>query len=756
MKKIHNYIMLLVVAFAFASCADDEIINKREPAQTGDEVQFGLSLESLSRTVYGDENKTADADGVVTARSYPIYWLDGDKVRIFSPQCLTDRRFAEYKVVLPDNGDKAYYAKDLVKTGAYGVQWGAAATADFYSLYPSGNYTLGVTKEQENVAEGISIGYNQNIKVNGTSVKSDMEDCLLYAKATGVSKGDVVNLHYDPIATVFMLTLSVDKNSTKDFVIQSVSITTPAEETYIAGSFSLKIADGSFAEWGDNKDNIVSAAISDVATGGYFTLGKDNSIEIPLFLAPVTGLNTNGWKISVKTIVDGTPQTFIKTLDARTVEAGKIHKVVLPKLTIKAEEVKEWDPATWMVNIPRNVYLSEVSIPGSWNSLNQDSQGTTENYTNISTQYSKGIRAFHIDTRWKRTGSRNNYTYELGVAIGGSGNTTSGDNKYMTAGATFKEALEEIILNLKNDEYMVVICTFAQNSAEYNGSDGWVQAISDICAEKTEVYDAKKLAPSTVVGDVLNKVIVLINMQGAFTAVPSNSKCLFINYPMEVTRDMFPATLTDVLTGPIYSSVSGSTSIKDSGISMYRSHSQICFNEETYSYTDPADSERDNVDNRGFLPTLGERNTVVNNILNWSKDNYGKENYAHDKWIYLGLGGYHFYRAKKGLFLTYYEFENDDSSYDDVAEYYNTWIDGKVKEMGTTPTGQTNPIPYYPVGIVLMNYVNNYSSTAKNILLLNNKYQLQYDPNKSPDYNPNLLPASEYNAVMLNGGAVFQ
>lgn len=43
--------------------------------------------------------------------------------------------------------------------------------------------------------------------------------------------------------------------------------------------------------------------------------------------------------------------------------------------------------------------------------------------------------------------------------------------------------------------------------------------------------------------------------------------------------------------------------------------------------------------------------------------------------------------------------------------------------------GKTN---YYPVGIVLMNKVTNYSSVLKDILLLNNKYRKAYDPNWEP------------------------
>ena len=75
--------------------------------------------------------------------------------------------------------------------------------------------------------------------------------------------------------------------------------------------------------------------------------------------------------------------------------------------------------------------------------------------------------------------------------------------------------------------------------------------------------------------------------------------------------------------------------------------------------------------------------------------------------------------------------------------------------MGTTPSGQTTAVPYYPVGIVLMNYVNDYASTVKNILLLNNKYRLQYDSSKPSDYNPQALSLAEYGATATVGGDAF-
>jgi hypothetical protein len=99
-------------------------------------------------------------------------------------------------------------------------------------------------------------------------------------------------------------------------------------------------------------------------------------------------------------------------------------------------------------------------------------------------------------------------------------------------------------------------------------------------------------------------------------------------------------------------------------------------------------------------------------------------------WIYLGLGGYQVKNTSGD------QVSNSSST---IAKTFNEWISQKVKEMGTIPTGATQKIDYYPVGIVLMNYVTdtNYSSVVKDILMLNNRYTLQYDSNKPADYDPN-------------------
>ena len=126
MKRLHNYILLSVLAFVLASCSEDEVIDINGQGQVAGDISFGLSLpEVSSRTVYGKE-----AD-----KAFPIYWVDGDKVQVFSPLALEGRRSAEYQVSV---NEPTNFAGNLTKTGDYGVQWG-----DGYELKVDGETVKG-------------------------------------------------------------------------------------------------------------------------------------------------------------------------------------------------------------------------------------------------------------------------------------------------------------------------------------------------------------------------------------------------------------------------------------------------------------------------------------------------------------------------------------------------------------------------------------------------------------------------------------
>lgn len=717
MKRIHN-ILLGVVAFAAVGCIDEVNNSDVTSVKTGDDVQFGLTLPGMTRTIYGEKSPNA----------YPIYWVDGDKVQIYSPQCHSGRNNAEYKVAV--NGPEQNYATSLIPTGENGVQWGVDETADFYSVYPSGDtYAIGYKpkgyeegKESVLTIENLKINFLDKFEVSSNGVVEPMgSDCLMIAKAENVKKGDFVNLKYSPIATSVIITLQgpTSESAVTEHTIQSVKLIAP-EGTDIAGTFNVQWDNEkySFAKWSSDseKSNEITAQLMVKGTNQFYTIKQGETLAVPLFLVP-TDLTIDGnWKVQVVT----TTQTFTKKLsmvDEGELTPGMVHELpALPALDVKTES--EWEEENWMTNIPKNVYLSEISIPGSWNSLNKDAQGTNPT---ISGQYQNGVRAFHLDTRWKRSGSYGSYKYELGVADGGSTANVGGE-KVMTdsANPTFVSCLSSITGELKENEYMILFCTFAQDSYHANPDNkDWVHSISAACSANEDVYDAKNLTQNTLVGDVLGKLIVVINTGEYTGSYPTDSKCLFVNLPMTMTESDFSGLLED--------RAGDAETVKgNSCITMYQTHAQASIRQDNIPYSGSGDRT---ATDRGFLPTRGERKREITNMLDWSMNNYNKEDYGHDKWIYIGLGGYYvsYSSGVIGIGAGWKEISDPNST---VASDFNAWINERITAMGH------DGVPFYPVGIVLMNYVNDYKDTVKNILMLNNKYPLRYDSNKPADYKP--------------------
>ena len=747
MKKIYSYIMLCVWACVALCCSDEELGSSQTLIKSGDEVQFGLSLSrASSRTIYGDR------DG----NFFPVYWVNGDKVQIMSPQCLNGRNNAEYKVTIEENETKPDYAESITKTGAAGVQWGESNEANFYSVYPSGQYTV---DEAKGVIENLRISEYQEFELPDLNkiCKPKMTHCLMYAKSSVKKTDEVVNLVYAPISTSIRLTLKNAPASVAEsspLMIQSIRLEAfdkYGKDVNIVGNFAVNLKDSTFNSWmtdGKNADgtdkykamNDVVATIGGEASTGYYILPQGGTMTLPLFIAPQE-VSIAYWKVHVYTDKKTFTKT-IKTTEAKVLKPGMVHELTLPTLSVAANS--EWDVSNWMTNIPRNVYLSEISIPGSWNSLNPDFQGVGPS---ISSQYASGVRAFHLDTRWKAdyrgigisTSEDRFSNFELAVANGGGTRevgTIAGIGtapRVMKSDApTFVACLTEVVSNVKSDEYMILFCSFAQDS--YNNvtkiGKTWMQAINEACQSepiKDLIFDGSTLNANTVVGDVLGKIIVIVNCENANDEIPAGSKCLFCHIPNNLTADYFPST--------------GSKSVPlSSSITMAVSQAQIT------SSTGSAISDG----TRGYYPSFSQRTTVVNNILDWSKTNYTDTNYAHDKWIYLGLGG----NTASSKSST-----GDSYTAVTVANTYAPIINDRIAAMGK------EGVPYYPVGIVYMNYTasgsyyeqNNqkkYITTAptvKNILMLNNSYRLQYDPNK-PAF-PNTTPSAvDYDGYNINGG----
>lgn len=727
--RTHDYLLGLSL-LALVACNQENMPERPTPTP-GAEVKFGVSLNKndVTRTIYGKENNNA----------FPIYWVDGDKVLVTSPQCLNGRNTAQYKVSV--ESDKQNYATSLNKTGAVGVQWGQDKTADFYSVYPADNASVQGTTFHLTMPNA----QNDILKLGSRKSKAyaDMNACFMGAVSKGVTNGSEVNLTYTPLSTAIRFTLrgpsSAEGQTDSEVIISQVVL---KADQPIAGDFTVDMSTGTetpTVKPGEKKYNEITLYTHYAETGGYLTLGLNEEVELNAFVIPYENLAVNdNWKLEVTTAQGKVYTTPLKGSGAGTLKPGKIHRFKgdLPNLPAPTTD---WDPSNWMVNVPRNVYLSEISIPGSWNSLNDDYQdvnGSTEEKCKaaIDAQYKAGVRAFHIDTRW--TPKRNPYDIvtntfvsaptilRLGTAVGGATNNYGGEKLTRKDNLSFANALEYIAYHVQPKEYMIVFCTLAQNSYEKT-EGGWMQAVSDACAADDRIIDARTISANTVVGDVLGKVIVIVNCAknpSKIDNLPKGSKCLFTYTPLELDENRYKTQ--QWCTGAI-------ANCADASLNMFSAQAQIMASpmDATSGYT---------VSGRGYAPAWAERRQKTENILKWSLDNFQKKEYAHCDWLYNGLGGY----------LCDSDGKEVKDSQKEVAKELNQWIDGKMKLMAAKPTGDQTP--YYPVGMVLMNYVTDkiYGvPVVKGILSHNNKFRKAHDPNKDPLDPSNNGSSSDVNSA---------
>lgn len=726
--RTHDYLLGLSL-LALVACNQENMPERPTPTP-GAEVKFGVSLNKtdVTRTIYGKENNNA----------FPIYWVQDDKVLVTSPQCLNGRNTAQYKVSV--DTDKQNYATSLDKTGAAGVQWGKD-DADFYSVYPADNasvigttFSLTMPNVQRDV---LKLGGKKDVKAY-----ADMSACFMGAVSKDVPNGSDVHLTYKPLSTAIRFTLhgpSAAEGQTDSEVIIS-KVVLKADQA-IAGDFTVDMSTAEpTVKLGSNTYKEITLYTYYASTLGNLTLGLNDEVELNAFVIPHENLAVNdNWKLEVTTAQGVVYTTSLKgTTGNGKLMPGKIHRFKgnLPNLPAPTTD---WDPSNWMVNVPRNVYLSEISIPGSWNSLNKDFQyaadgsstlgfSDDEQIAAIKAQYKAGARAFHIDTRWKAKSKKGPVT-GLSVANGGTGRTydMSGGKVMQDDNVTFETVLNTITSQVQPKEYMMVFCTFAQGSHEET-KGGWMKAISDACAKNDKIADASQISANTVVGDVLGKVIVIVNCEedpSTITNLPKgSSKCLFTYTPIKLDEGRFHDLLW--CEGNIANSATPT-------LKMYSSQAQTMATLDAESgFTDKG---------RGYCPTLAERMEKSQNILNFSKENFGKTNYEHVHWLYHGLGGYSIERH----YLIPNEHLNNQK---EVAKELNLWIDSKMKLMAAKPTGDQTP--YYPVGLVLMNYVTDATygvPVVKGILSHNNKFRKAYDPNKDPLGPSNNGSSSDVNSA---------
>lgn len=745
MKRVYTYILIIATVFAFVSCVEDLIGPDTMSAATGDEVQFGLSLEdSDTKTIYGPESNF----------TFPIYWSQGDKVLVASPQCVEGRNSAEY-VVTPVSGQS--YAQAMTKTGEFGVQWGNEETADFYSIYPS-NSTSWTDLKAGNVVAELNIASKQsaNIVLNPASETTpgwyqaaDMSNVIMYSQ-TSADKGDVVKLNYKPYSTILEFELGIAQNKDQQGnlvpedsneavawgTIKVVSMTLIAPTGInIAGDFTLKFngTDApTIAAAGNNSNSI------EVIFATQPVLDKENqTLKAKLAMIPISGIKTlDGWKAVIKVLEGTQTNTYTKTFSdpnaATALAPGKIHKIKLPKFST----VQKWevDTEAWIPTLEdyKNIYLTELSLPGAWYA----GAPTSENYqstASVSALWDAGVRAFAIECRSNSTYYVFGASDPHSVVISGTGRNGAGAYYGGDAISTTIKSIADKVAStvtttngVVDGEYAVLVLSYADGGTGGHRDVDHNYFINGVRTEieksgANNIYD-KEVNANTTVAEVLGKLIIKINVDDNLNKSSYNNNAnMLLSYNPFVQQLDAEEGETVVDYGKIrYSKMYWKTwedTYKDFATAN-NTDFLWCFASANRTQLDTGTDTT--------IPTYKQRKAALRSMIQQSKQIAANQN--HNVWFYFNAGGTQATSAQDGN-ASPTSFATDMNAWllDVIKLKANGGIDKNGNYTGTAGTiVESNPSS---LGLVFFNHCTNETyhgpEIIKEIIEMNNKFKLQ-------------------------------
>ena len=738
MKRIYNYIMLLVVAFSYASCTNDDIDALSIEAKTGEEVQFGLSLDNATRTVYGPEENNA----------FPIYWANGDKVQIYSPECSEGRNDAEYSVK-PVAGES--YAESLTKTGSYGVQWGDNTTANFYSVYPSLNAVFSGTGD--NVTAKLHISNEQKSNQSGVT-SADMDNVIMYAQTNGATAGETVNLKYIPYSTVFEFTANLGQKTVNSgwgkVKIVSLTLTAP-DGTAIAGDFDLKF-NGDVAPTitaAGNNSNVITL----VPETQPLLNEANKTAKINLAMIPLSGVNDlNGWTVTIN-VLEGnetTTRAYTKKLNGNYALApGKIHKISLPEITPTVAwtyNLNNWIPSLYQY---QQIYLTELSLPGAWYAGAPTSDEGYQATESIADLWNAGVRAFATECRTASvmTGFLQFSTQVVISGTGQNGVLGLGKDVYV-GGKRIAEIIKSIANQIPEDEFGVLVLSYADGGeGGHRDQDHqfFIKGVkSEIEASGVSNIYAEKITTETTVRSVLGKLIIKINVDDNLTkssyANDMNALLSYTPFMKQLGSDKYSTPLFSKLYWKEWADTYRTTITPTTTTDFL-----WCFSSANRTHTNPAEGSTEKLD----IPTYEQRQTALRAMITHSKDISTSGN--HNVWFYFNAGG------------TQTTSQTSSASKADAqtfAKTMNSWllevitlksnggVDTKGSYTGTIGTiVESDPSP---LGLVMFNQCTGDNGTYKGadiikaIIDMNDKFTLKRAP---------ILTMTDYDGSVDNGGS---
>lgn len=825
---------LLIISACLATlvgCTDESLL-KKEKVVSGSQVSFkvGLSKNSDTRTVYAEDQNSDN--------TWSIYWIDGDKVNIYSPDLDSDQ--SPYKISV--DGSTQNYATGITTVNANGIQWGDETPSEdnpvrFYSVFPESYKvsfgTLGETTtntltknsdENEPVTANLNIRRNQIMYFTAISnhptsriglpidraSNTTLSDCqqnpdaIMYAQTKQTESGDVY-LTYNPLSTAlhFKIFDITGPNTDGTAVVYGFKLHAP-EGVQLAGDFTATFNEdcttaptikGNY-ETGDNE--ITISTLQDIS-GRYLTVSTADTraVEFNVFVVPLDDIQiTDEWWLEIETDYGDYYTNFTiattesddsdsdDSTDSQTglLKPGYIH--TFPLATINLQDGNyELNPDSWMSEIPDNVYVTELTIPGAWYATEEEYQGDVT----IASLYDAGVRAFTIETKSSgSSGDTSGMVTPTQVVISGTqNNQTVYDGCY--GGTAISSTIEQILTQVAKtpEEFAVLILSYAdggsngQNTTYWNFWPGGIE--EQIKTAMSQTYttssgasvsgtdlvfgqnDGLTFSPSTVVGDARGKLIIKINMDERFTesytptipAIFSQASYTWVTDLDDTDVSELPLmshgywkswqSYTDESNPGYAVNLNFSWDSIDTSLADHNDGLHFAYTNANRTYHIDENDTTTTVPSTVDIPTSVDRQNSINTIVNTSERIYNAG--AHNVWFQIGAGGV---RADKSTGSTY------TNGGQHIAVHFNQFFYYLI----TAKIERNSPSP---LGLVLCNYISqtatvtdktswswsswsnvlvgggtiggDYSNTfdgtelIEQILLINNLFYLQRDPN---------------------------
>lgn len=643
MKKTSFYLGLALAAF-LGSCSDDNFQGTVEnPVQTGDEILFGSTLSGDAdvidktvgtRTVYGDRND----------KGVPVYWEpDGsDEIAIFCLQASQpENHLVDYKIT-PDSQDPATASTVAkVNTSEAGLQWGDPDVEHrFYAFYPA-SAVKGSAEENQTGQITANIPVTQQVQEwrKGTFTSSDpnfkgktcyfglpnMDYAYMYAynavTPSKVQNGEFIDLQFHNLVTVLDITVQGPETGTATITNINVDAI-EGEEPILTGDFTCNIRNtetgvigtctpvGSFNE----ERGRISIPCYD-KDNGFIQLKPGELLNVKAYIIPQDIENTvtkQTLRVTVS-LLNGAPCR--KTLKTADIVSHKINRVILPKVVTGGTNY-------WMSSLDPNIYVSELSLPGSKMSYLTSANRANIVYQNatIEEQLLDGVRAFIFHTQRMSNG-------ELRISVNGSPLST-----------TLKSALAEIADFLKDAETKGKERETAFVMVTYSGGSGsqqdWMTALQSTVNECAQDYDTyrifdKEMTPDVTLGDVAGKIILKANYNSDdMIAGAGTAPMMYTKWEVPYVEGGLPMAWGD----------------PNSSAKLHWLYQEV---------TSVLDPDRD-CGHGGGESNKEDKQTYIKNIFQQSVDAY-KNDISHKTWFMNDLGGYYMYCSREGWHLIHNE-----------------------------------------------------------------------------------------------------